>query len=210
MVLIGVLVVFALALGLAGAGYLWIRERGFSARDQPGRMEETVARRLRRLAVPAAGRDRRNPVAASSDVIRSGLDHFADHCAVCHANDGSGNTEVGRNLYPKAPDMRRRETQDLTDGELFYIIENGIRFTGMPGWGTGTPEGEQASWHLVRFIRHLPKLTPEELEVMSELNPKSPEEVKEELEMQRFLEGGGEPPPPPPPTRHAHPGGANE
>src|SRR5215204_5096493 len=82
--------------------------------------------------------------------------HFADHCAVCHGNDGRGDTEMGRGLYPKAPDMRLDATQQLSDGELFYIIEHGIRFTGMPGWRTGTTAGEESSWHLVRFIRHLP------------------------------------------------------
>ena len=76
--------------------------------------------------------------------VRKGLEHFADHCATCHANDGSGNTTIGKNLFPPAPDMRLAATQDLTDGELFYIIEEGVRFTGMPAWSSGTPEAR--SW----------------------------------------------------------------
>ena len=90
---------------------------------------------------------------ASPESVKKGLEHFADHCAMCHANDGSGAAEMGRGLYPRVPDMRLPATQSLTDGELFYIIENGVRLTGMPAWGTGTPEGEEATWHLVRFIR---------------------------------------------------------
>ena len=66
-------------------------------------------------------------------MIAEGRDHFADHCATCHANDGSGNTEMGRGLYPKAPDMRLPATQNLSDAELFYIIENGVRLTGHAG-----------------------------------------------------------------------------
>ena len=62
--------------------------------------------------------------------------------------------------------MRERGTQDLTDGEIFYIIKNGIRFTGMPGWGGEDEE----NWKLVLFIRHLPKLTPQEIEFMNEIN----------------------------------------
>ncbi len=65
-------------------------------------------------------------------------------------------------MYPPAPDMRQAGTQNLTDGELFYIIQNGIRLTGMPSWGSGTSRDEQDSWKLVRFIRHLPKLTADE------------------------------------------------
>jgi len=86
--------------------------------------------------------------------------------------------------------MRLPATQDLSDGELFYVIEHGIRFTGMPGWGTGTAAGEQSSWHLVHFMRHLPKLTAEELETMKERNPRSPQEIRLELEEERFLNEG--------------------
>jgi hypothetical protein len=97
---------------------------------------------------------------------------------------------MGKHLYPPAPDMRQLATQTLTDGELFYIIQNGIRFTGMPAWGSGTSQDEEDSWKLVRFIRHLPKLTPEEEQEMKELNPKSPDELKEEQEEREFLNGG--------------------
>jgi mono/diheme cytochrome c family protein len=129
------LLVFAVALG----AFVVIRH-GVSARDQPTQPEIFVARRLRHLAIPLAARQMSSPEPSTPVTIQAGLEHFADHCAICHANDGSGDTEIGRNLYPKAPDMRREETQSLSDGELFYIIENGIRFTGMPGWGTGKPE----------------------------------------------------------------------
>ena len=67
--------------------------------------------------------------------------------------------------------MRLAATQELTDGELFYFIENGIRFTGMPAWGDGSPKGEELGWKLVHFIRHLPQLTPDEVGEMEGLNP---------------------------------------
>lgn len=84
--------------------------------------------------------------------------------------------------------MRLPATQGLTDGTLFYIIEQGVKLTGMPAWGNGTPEGETASWNLVHFIRRLPKLTDQELDRMKEMNPKTPEEWREEEDMRRFLE----------------------
>jgi hypothetical protein len=69
--------------------------------------------------------------------------------------------------------MRAAATQSLTDGEIFYIIENGIRFTGMPAFGTGKPDpaGEKQVWQLVRFIRHVPRITPDEIDRMKSLNP---------------------------------------
>jgi mono/diheme cytochrome c family protein len=68
---------------------------------------------------------------------------------LCHGNDGKGRTLIGQNLYPKTTDLSLPQTQQLGDGELFYIITNGIRLTGMPAWGTGTPEDDEATWGLV-------------------------------------------------------------
>jgi hypothetical protein len=96
---------------------------------------------------------------------------------------------MGRGLYPQAPDMRLAATQDLSDGELFALIEHGVKLTGMPAWTTGTPEGEQASWRLVRFIRHLPALTDADLLEMEDLNPRGRAEWRALEEERRFLSG---------------------
>lgn len=196
------LVVAAIVAGLAAYS---ITSRGLSTREAPGAVETFIARTMRRLATPAAARSQSNPVAATPEVIDEALAHFADHCASCHANDGSGDTEMGRSFYPPAPDMRAAATQGLSDGELFSIIERGVRLTGMPAWGTGTAEGEQQSWGLVHFIRRLPSLTPEDIARMEELNPRSPQQVREEDEIKRFL-AGEEPPAPPTETLPAHEG----
>jgi mono/diheme cytochrome c family protein len=174
---------------------------GISARAEPSRLEVALARKARSWMIPSASRDQANPISASPRVLAEGRAHFADHCAVCHANDGSGNTAIGRGLYPRAPDMRQAPTQGLTDGEIYYVIENGVRLTGMPAWGGGgNPE---ASWHLVHFIRHLPELTPEELAEMAALNPKSPDEWRALEDDESFLRG--EPPRPGrQPQRSAH------
>jgi mono/diheme cytochrome c family protein len=185
--------------------FIWIGSRGISAKDQPGPVETAVARTMRRLAIPRGAHDRQNPVARSPQVIAQGMEHYADHCAACHANDGSGETEIGLGLYPKAPDMRLPATQSLTDGELFYIIENGVRLTGMPAWSTGRADSEQSTWHLVHFIRELPRLTPEQVDEMKQLNPRSPAEFRQQIEEEKFLQGGGDVSPPQPAT-HEHPG----
>lgn len=161
---------------------------GLSTRAEPSRVERTVARLARRVAVPRQARDARNPVAFSQEGWTDARAHFADHCAICHANDGSGRTEIGQNLYPKAPDMRLAETQDLSDGELYWIIENGVRLTGMPAWGTGG-DNDADTWKLVHFVRRLKDLTAEQLEEMEALNPKSPAEIHEEHAEDQFLSG---------------------
>lgn len=174
---------------LATAGVVYLRSTGLRTRAEPGALETLAARAARRMAIPAAARDRANPEPATPDALADGMAHFADHCASCHANDGSGETEMGRGFYPKTPDMRLPATQELSDGELFHVIEHGIRFTGMPAWGTGTPEGEASSWRLVHFIRQMPRLTPAELDMMKARNPRSPDEVRQEIEEERFLAG---------------------
>src|SRR6187399_1309142 len=165
---------------LASAIAYSIVSGGLSAHDEPSRAEEVLARGMRRWATPQAMRNRTNPVQATPAVIDRALGHYADHCSTCHANDGSGDTEIGRGLYPRVPDMRATNTQSLTDGELFSIIEHGIRLTGMPAWGNGTPEGERESWGLVHFVRRLPQLTEDEITRMESLNPKTPAQIAEE------------------------------
>jgi mono/diheme cytochrome c family protein len=134
--LVWLLVLAAVMLVLAGA--LAAVRPGFSARDQPSALERCVARIARKLAVPSKARSEKNPFPPSTEVMAEARAHFADHCAICHANNGNGNTEIGQNLYPKAPDMRLPQTQSMTDGELYYTIQNGIRLTGMPAWGKET------------------------------------------------------------------------
>jgi mono/diheme cytochrome c family protein len=196
--------VVALVLLCAIAVIAFVKTTGLTAQATPGPVETAVARRLRAWAVPGEYRDLANPVLRNEESIRNGMAHFADHCAVCHANDGSGDTEMGRGLFPRSPDMRESATQSLSDGELFYIIEHGVRFTGMPAWGTGTIEGEEASWHLVNFVRHLPNLTAEENEDMQAMNPRPPAEIRQDTEAERFLRGDDVAPAEPAASTHVH------
>ena len=168
--LILLLLVLAAALAI-GAGVSMLHN-GLSAHATPTAMEAMLARNARHLAIPANARSEHNPVPLSDQNLHEAMAHFADHCAPCHGNDGSGDTLYGRGLYPKPPDLRLAETQKLSDGELFWIIENGIRFTGMPGFVP--PHGSQDDWKLVLFLRHLPQLTMEERAEMERDNPKGP------------------------------------
>jgi mono/diheme cytochrome c family protein len=182
---------------------LLLQGRGVSARPEPSGIEKRLSLFMRSWMTPSTFKGLKNPLTATEEHFIAAREHFADHCASCHANDGSGNTEMGRAFYPKAPDMRLPRTQQLSDGELFYFIENGIMLTGMPGWSTGTPEGERASWQLVHFIRRMPSLTAEDLAEMEKFNPVSRQQIEEERAVEDFLKGGDTPPPTPPADPHA-------
>lgn len=187
---------------LGGAIAYSVTRKGLSTHAEPSGVEELIARAMRRWATPQSLRSQVNPVQPTPEVLDKALAHYADHCATCHANDGGGDTAIGRGLYPRVPDMRSAPTQSLTDGELFSIIEHGVRLTGMPGWANGTPEGERESWGLVHFIRRLEKLTPEDIERMERLNPKPADRWREEEEARRFLAGEDAKPPSSAPHKH--------
>jgi mono/diheme cytochrome c family protein len=183
----------AIATVIAGAG-------GFSTRERPSQPEQWFARRARSAAVPGDARSLSNPVPDTPEVQAEAREHWADHCAICHGSDGSGDTAMGKRTWPPAPDMRQTETQQLSDGELFYVIQNGVRFTAMPAWGSGSGHDAQDSWKLVRFIRHVPHLNPDEKAEVEKLTPKTPGEIREEQEEEKFLKGETDEPQ----TQHHH------
>lgn len=192
----------------AALGLIYLMNTGLSARDTPGALETALAVRARNLTIGWHAKNITNPTQPTPEALTEGREHFADHCATCHANDGSGNTDFGRGMFPKAPDMRLPRTQQLTDGELFSIIENGIRFTGMPAFGTGSVSPHSSTWPLVHFIRHLPQITEQELAEMERMNPAPPAEIERRLQEEQFLQGGDSAAPamPPMPSMPGHQG----
>jgi mono/diheme cytochrome c family protein len=193
--------VIAMLVVVGNVAMLWLLlQSNFSAREEPMELEVMIARQLRHLAMPKEQKQMANPVPASEEVLVEARVHFADHCATCHGNDGKGATQICQNFYPRPPDLTQAETQSFSDGELFYMIQNGIRFTGMPAWGKDRPEADLDSWKLVHFLRHLPSITSEELEEMERYNPVSQMVLEEQEQIDRFLQG--EVPDPPSPAHH--------
>ncbi|MEP7012824.1 MAG: c-type cytochrome [Acidobacteriota bacterium] len=178
---------FAVVGLLAALFFLFFLQEGFSARPEPSAMEQRAALAARHFLMPSARGGATNPVVLTPEVLSRARAHFADHCATCHGNDGRGQTDFGPRMYPRVPDMNQARTQGLSDGELYYVIENGIRLSGMPGFGSDKPGSGTASWELVHFIRHLPKITESELHEMERLNPVSRAALEEELADESFL-----------------------
>jgi mono/diheme cytochrome c family protein len=188
-VLLALLFAVLIVVVLFGGLYVYARGHGFSAREQPSWMERTMALNARKIATPADAKSLANPrQQQTAEMIAEADEHFVEHCSICHGIDGRGDTNIGRNLYPKVPDMSQPDTQQLSDGELYYIISNGIRLTGMPAWGS--EDKPEAIWDLVSLIRRLPKLFPEELqrlqnaarEAGGELSEQAPEDERKETQ----------------------------
>jgi predicted CXXCH cytochrome family protein len=149
--LVAMLTVFVLA-AIALAALV---RRGFRATTAPSGFETVVARTVRNFAIPSRARNEQNPLEDTSENLQEGREDFIARCASCHGNDGSGITQIGQNLYPRAPDLRGPQTQNLRDGEIHYIVENGVQLTGMPAWRNPHQESGDDSWRLVLFVRSL-------------------------------------------------------
>ncbi|HET9407701.1 MAG TPA: c-type cytochrome [Candidatus Sulfotelmatobacter sp.] len=148
--------IFAILVVLIAVGIYAIRivRHGFNANDEPSYVERIVARAIRNLSIPVSARRAQNPWKSTPENLTAGREAFLARCAMCHGFDGSGVTQVGRGMYPKPPDLRAQQTQQLTDGQIHYILRNGVRLTGMPAWGPHT-EPDDESWKIVLFIRDL-------------------------------------------------------
>jgi len=86
--------------------------------------------------------------------VANGGSHYGLDCSVCHSDDGRGQTPLGQGLYPRAADLTSKRVQNHSDQELFWIIKNGIRLTGMPAFGQ--VESPNHIWDLVNYVRTLP------------------------------------------------------
>lgn len=120
----------------------------------PGKLETSVVTEIKRK-VTIGGKGWKNPVPDTADAAKEGGEHFQHHCQICHGLDGQ-NTGVpfAAKMDPPVADLSVKDVQDYTDGQLKWIIENGIKPSGMPGW-KGILEDEEM-WNIVHYIRHLP------------------------------------------------------
>ena len=154
-IFLGILIVILAAFLLAATGSFNV-----SAKEGVGRFEQKVATfTLMRSVARRAPKDK-NPFAGSPEALRAGLAHYKENCVMCHGAPGVEESEAGMGLNPPAPDLTLPAVQKLSDGELYWIVVNGIRMTGMPAFSlTHKPE---EIWHMVAFVRHLPEITAEE------------------------------------------------
>ena len=127
-----------------------------SALPEPGRFETRLAdlskdfliRRASDHGIPP------RPLDVKASIVNGGS-HYGLDCSVCHSDDGRGQTPLGEGLYPRVSDLTSKRVQNYSDQELFWIIQNGIRLTGMPAFGQ--VESPDHIWDLVNYVRTLPR-----------------------------------------------------
>jgi mono/diheme cytochrome c family protein len=144
-----------LMLGLISAMLgAWLQ--GCTADKPPSREGAALANAAKDVAIPLEAGGKKNPLPETDEVVSQGQEVFLGTCAQCHGTDGRGETDVGRNMGPPAMNLSSQHVQHWSDAELFWIIQNGVRLTGMPSWKSTISEND--TWKLVGFVRHLPRL----------------------------------------------------
>ncbi len=134
--------------------WLVLNNISLSALETPGSFETYAATKAKRWIVGKSARSPLPPAPPNDSFsLASGRMLFGGRCAQCHGEDGRTATEVGRWMHPRTPDLGSLAVQEWSDAELFWIIKNGVRLTGMPGFGK--IHGDDQIWHLVRYVRSL-------------------------------------------------------
>jgi mono/diheme cytochrome c family protein len=129
---------------------------GCTADKQPSKDETSLANAAKDVIVPLEAGRVKDPLPETDEVVNQGQQVFLESCAFCHGADAHGQTSIGRNMYPPAMDLHSAHVQHWSDGELFWIIRNGVRLTGMPSWQSTISDDD--TWKLARFIHSLPRV----------------------------------------------------
>ena len=161
-VIVGILIGWLLVAAVIGL-ICWTGSYDVAATNPPGRMEKKFAAFALNRAIQKRAPVRTNPSSKPED-IRAGLAHYKENCLDCHGAPGVEESEFGQGLNPPAPDLTLPAVQRMRDGELFWVVSNGIRMTGMPAF---SPTHKQEEiWKIVAFVRHLPEITKEEQQLL--------------------------------------------
>ena len=186
-------IIFGILLIAAGAAAIvFTGSFNTSAEDPPSKMERRLAEFALNKSVARRAPNRKNPLPATPETLRGGLAHFRENCVICHGAPGVDPGEIGQGLNPGAPDLTLPRVQARTDGQLYWLVDEGIRMTGMPAFGP--THGENELWQVVAFLRHLPEITEEEKAQLKGKRQEAEHHHQEE-------------PPPPAKPEHTHPPG---
>jgi len=131
--------------------------QGCAASKQSSSGEATLANAAKDVTIPLEAGKMKNPLPETDEVVSQGQEVFLGSCAQCHGADARGDTHLGRSMDPPAMDLTSPHVQHWSDAELFWIIQNGVRLTGMPSWKSSISDTD--TWKLAHFIHKLPHLT---------------------------------------------------
>ena len=154
--ILGIVVAF-LAIFLGGYWYVKQGYLNFAADQSPSSVETHFAMAAVDASTDRRAPDRKNPLQPTDETLLAGSILYKNHCGGCHGIPSNRDSQFGRSFNPPVPQFFS-EGSDMADNQSFYIIQHGIRWTGMPAWGKTLSENE--IWQVVTFLGHIGKLPP--------------------------------------------------
>jgi mono/diheme cytochrome c family protein len=156
------------------AGFLWLRSGRLDPRaDAPENgLERAVAMPALDAAVRRHAPQVRNPIDATDVNLAAGMKVYQNACAGCHGDISHPHAAFGDSFYPRAPQFME-DAPDMPENQNFYIVQHGIRLSGMPAWRSSLKEEEM--WQVTTFLSHMDKLPPqvaEQWKAMAAAGPK--------------------------------------
>jgi len=159
-------IVFTIVVLLAG-GFFYLKKGYMNTQADipPGAIERKLAMGAVDASTERHAPEAKNPIAATEQNLAEGARLYLNHCAGCHGIPSNRESQFGKSFNPPVPQFFS-DAPDMPENENFYITKHGIRFSGMPAWGTTLNETQ--IWMLVTFLSNVDKLPPSALK---ELEP---------------------------------------
>lgn len=151
----GILVVIAAPIFFCSTGMF-----NMNATEKPSDVERILGKMAWEKSLHRRAPQATNPFEQDSSALEPGMGHFKENCLTCHGIPGVEPFEIAKGLNPPAPELKARGLKEWSDGDLFYLVKNGIRMTAMPAFGPTHSDDE--IWKIVYFLRHIESLTSEQ------------------------------------------------
>lgn len=146
---------------LGGGAYLYLRLGFLDLRADlhPSAFEKSQAMSFMDASTDRHAPDQKNPIEPSEANLIEGVKLYKTYCAACHGAPNHPEKNFGHPFYPPAPQfMVMEDMPDMPENQNFYIIQHGVRWTGMPAWENTL--NDQQIWKLVAFLSRIDKLPP--------------------------------------------------
>jgi mono/diheme cytochrome c family protein len=153
-------IAFLLLLGLALAAFVWSGVYDVAA-NRPDDWLDRVAEKAADRSIHRRAEEIQAPDLSDPALVRTGVVHYEAMCVTCHGAPGVKASEIGIGLSPPPPDLAEEEEGA---GELFWVVRNGIRMTGMPAFGV--THGDEEIWAIVALLKRLPEMSPAEYQAL--------------------------------------------
>lgn len=150
--LVGVLALPAIGIALAFLGLMPIE-----ADASPMRLEVVIARRALDASLRRHALKRANPISATDGNLLAGMNLYRNNCSGCHGAPGQRSNWGSQHFYPRVRQFAD-DPPPRPDWEIFWIVEHGIRYSGMGGWSDLLPE--QDRWKIAAFVSRIDSLPP--------------------------------------------------